>query len=121
MGTDRTTGSDRQAAFAEFSAAVQRLRGGAHAREMAAAAFRHARGATTLVGLSADAERAVFYEGNAKTVVAMPLDEYGLDHAGAERLCDRLRDPTAWVDARGDGMAWVAPRYRWVLDGEGSR
>jgi hypothetical protein len=119
MGTDRTTASDRQAAFAELAAAVQRLRGGAHAREMAAAAFRHARGATALVGLAAGGERAVFYEGNARTVVAVPLDAHGLDHAGAERRCDRLRDPSAWVDAHGTEMAWVAPHYRWVLADEG--
>ena len=105
-------------AFAELSAAVQRLRGGAHAREMATAAFRHARGATALVGLSTGGESAVFYEGNARTVVAIPLDEHGLDHDRTERLCDRLRDPSAWVDARGAELAWVAPRYRWVLDGE---
>lgn len=117
MGTDRTTATDRQAAFAELAAAVQRVRGGAHAREMAAATFRHARGATALVGLSAGGERAVFYEGNARTVVAVPLDAHGLNHADAERICNRLRDPTAWVDARGGEMAWVAPRYRWVLDG----
>lgn len=119
MGIDRTTATDRKAAFAELAAAVQRCRGGAHAQEMAAAAFRHARGATVLLGLSAGGERAVFYEGNARTVVAVPLDDHGLDHAAAERLCDHLRDPTAWVDARGSEMAWVAPRYRWVLAGTG--
>jgi len=115
MGTDRTAGGDRQAVFAELTSTLQALRGGVHARDMAAAVFRHATGATALVGLEGDGERAVFYEGNARTLTAIPLDAHGLDHTGTELLWNRLSDPTGWVDARGDDLAWVHPRYRWVL------
>lgn len=112
---DRSPEVDRQAVYAELTGALQQLRGGVHARDMAAAVFRHATGSTALVGLLAGGERAVFYESNARTLVAVPLDEHGLDHAAVERLWNRLSDPTAWVDARGGDLAWVHPRYRWVL------
>jgi hypothetical protein len=111
---------DRQAVFADLTSTVQQLRGGVHARDMASAVFRHARGSTALVGLDDGGERAVFYETNARTLVAVPLDEHGLDHAGAERRWNRLGDPTAWVDARGDDLDWVHPRYRWVMDADAS-
>lgn len=112
---DRSPEVDRQAVYAELTGVLQRLRGGVHARDMAAAVFRHATGSTALVGLLDGGERVVFYESNARTLVAVTLDEHGLHHADAERLWNRLSDPTAWVDARGEDLAWAHPRYRWVL------
>lgn len=115
MATDDGTPEvDRQRVYAELTGVLQQVRGGVHARDMAAAVFRHATGSTALVGLEADGERAVFYESNARTLVAVPLDAHGLDHADAEGLWNRLADPTGWVDARGEDLAWVHPRYRWV-------
>lgn len=119
MGTDdRRTGADRQAVFADLASAVQTVRGGDHAHETAAAVFRYATGPTTLVALAGGCERAVFYDANAHTLTAVPLDEHGLDHGGAEQLWNRLSDPTTWVDAREDDLDWVHPRYRRVLDGD---
>lgn len=45
MATDeRASDRDRQAVFADLAGAIQQLRGGVHARDMAAAVFRHATG-----------------------------------------------------------------------------
>jgi hypothetical protein len=111
---------DRQAVYADLASTLQRLRDGVHARDMAADVFRHATGSTALVGLTDGGERAVFYEANARTLVAVPLDEHGLDRPDTERLWNRLSDPTGWVDARGGDLAWVHPRYRWVRDADAS-
>jgi hypothetical protein len=119
MATDDTTPEvDRQAVFAELTGELQRRHGGVHARDMAAAVFRHARGGTALVGLEDGGETVLFYGAHARTLAAVPLDEHGLDHADAERRWNRLGDPTAWVDARGGDLDWVHPRYRWVLDAD---
>lgn len=114
MGTDDRT-VDRQAVFEALTRALHAQYGGVHARDMATAVFRHARGSKALVGVESGGERAVFYEANARSLTAVPLDEHGLDHARAESLRNGLDDPTAWVDARGDELEWVHPRYRWVL------
>lgn len=116
----RRTDPDRQSAFADFASTIQAVRGGDHAREMAVAVFQYATGRTALVGLVDDCERAVFYEGDAHALTAVPLDEHGLDHGAGERLWNRLSDPTTWVDARGDDLDWIHPRYRWVLAGDAS-
>ena len=119
MGTDdRRPESDRQAAFTDLASTVQVTRGGVHAREMAAAVFRHTTGSTTLVGLIDGCERAVFYDADARALTAVPLDEYGLHRADAERLWNRLSDPATWVDAHANDLEWVHPRYRWVLDAD---
>lgn len=117
MGTGDRTG-DRQAVFEALTSALQQLHGGVHARDVATALFRHATGSTALVGLTEGGDRAVFYAADAHTLTSVPLDAHGLDLPRAERLRDRSNDPTAWVVARGDGIDWVHPRYRWVLDGE---
>lgn len=115
---DSTPEVDRQAVYADLASTLQALHGGVHARDMARAIFRHATGANTLVGLGEDGERAVFYQANARTLVAVPLDEHGLHHDDSERLWNRLTDPTGWIDAHGETLAWVHPRYRWVLDAD---
>lgn len=118
MGTDdRRTASDRQAVFVDLASTIQTDRGGDHAREMAAAVFRHATGPTTVVGLVDGCEHVVFYDANTHSLTAVPVDEHGLDRSAGERLLHRLSDPTTWVDARANDIDWAHPRYRWVLDG----
>lgn len=120
MGADHERPTpDRQAVFADLVGALQELRGGVHGGEMAAAVFRHTTGGTSLVGLTAEGRRAVLYQPDARTLVAAPLNEHGLDHDDASPLWTGLSDPTTWVDAHGDDLAWVHPRYRWAL-GEGA-
>lgn len=114
MGTDDRT-ADRQAVFEALTRALHELHGGVHARDMAAAVFRHARGSKALVGIVEGGRQAVFYEANARSLTAVPLDGQGLDRARAESLRTGLDDPTAWVAARRDALDWVHPRYRWVL------
>lgn len=52
----------------------------------------------------------------AQTLLAYLFDRDGLDESNAEPLWQRLGDPVAWIDAHSEGVNWVHPRYRWVLD-----
>lgn len=113
MGTDdRPPTVDRRAVFADLASAIRSSRGGGHAREMATALFRYAAEGATLVALDGGGERAVFYDPNARTLTAIPFDEHGPDHPAAEQVLTRLSDPAAWIDARGDDLEWIHPRYR---------
>jgi hypothetical protein len=118
MGTDgrgptdgsRSSRTDRQVVYEQLVAALQTLRGGTHAADMAAALLRHARDSTALVALVDGGGRAACYSANARTLAAVPFDRHGVDAAAAEPLARPLDDPAIWVDtAEAD---WVHPRFR---------
>lgn len=106
--------ADRQTVYEELTGALQELRGGVHAPDMARSLFRHARGSTDLVGLADGGERAVFYD--ARVVRAVPFDRHGLVFDGREQVWRGIGGPTAWVVGHSGLLAWVHPEYRWVLE-----
>jgi hypothetical protein len=94
-----------------FEAVAERRRG-VHADAMARRLLRHERGTRSLVGVAADGERAVYYAPSARTLVVVAFDADGVGTTVQETLARDLDDPAAWVDVRGDDLAWVHPRHR---------
>jgi hypothetical protein len=68
-----------------------------------------------LVALT-DSEDAVVYDPRAHTLTRHELLRGGISDTPEETVWRRCSDPVAWVDADSDRVAWVHPRYRWVLD-----
>lgn len=64
-----------------------------------------------LVGVGADAERAIYYELASRSLVAVRFDKHGVHEGRRELLTRGLDDPAALVEAYGDGLIWVHPRF----------
>jgi hypothetical protein len=105
-------GTDPFAVYRGLFGAVAERRRGVHADAMARRLLRHERGTRSLVGVTADGERAVYYAPSARTLVVVEFDADGVATTVQETLARDLDDPAAWVDVRGDDLAWVHPRHR---------
>ncbi|WP_245626013.1 hypothetical protein [Haloparvum sedimenti] len=103
-------GDSRYEAFRTLAAELQVRRAGVHGARMAERLLAAADG-RDLVGVGPDAERALYHELASRSLVAVRFDKHGVDTASRELLRRGLDDPTAWVAAYGDGLAWVHPRY----------
>lgn len=114
--SDTADGLDRQTVFESLFDALCDRRDGVHQREMAAAALRHETGLRELVGLVDGAERAVYYCGASRTVVAIPLDADGLATDESTLRWRFVGDAASWVDASRDELDWRHPRYDWLGD-----
>jgi hypothetical protein len=115
MGTESdAVRSTRQHVYETLTAALQRLRGGAHPATMAQDLLRYAAGSRELVGLVEDGDRAVFYTANTRLLVAVAFDEHGVEAGTARQEWSPVSDPTAWVHADQVDLVWQHPRYDWV-------
>jgi len=101
----------RREVFVNLAEEFQLRRSGVHSAKMAEKLFRFEEG-RDLVGIGHEAKRAIYYETASRSLVAVQFDKHGV-YAGEQELLQRELDgPAAWVDAYGDGLVWVHPRYR---------
>ena len=115
MGTESHTHDGAAATYADvfesLFGAIARHRDAAHADEMAAALLRTESATRDLVGLTDDAQRAVYWSLPADAIVATRFDRHGV--AGRyETLHQPISDATDWLSVHGDRLAWVHLRYR---------
>lgn len=120
MGTDdRRVATDRQTVYEDLAGRLQTLRDGTHGGRLAQDLLRYAGDGRELVALVDDGERAVVYHASSRILHSVPVQRDGVHGEAAERVGSRLSDPATWVDAvADDDLAWVHPRYRWVLTSE---
>jgi hypothetical protein len=90
---------------------LQIRRSGVHSAKMAENLFRSEEG-RDLIGIGHEAERAIYYETASRSLVAVRFDKHGVYTSKQKLLQREIDDPTAWVEAYGDGLVWVHPRYR---------
>lgn len=102
----------------ELAVAIATRRGGAGAGEMARRLLARDAGGYLLVGLTADAERAVFYEPAMYGLTRVPFDADGPDggRVGEVERLDRRGAVEGYVREHADAFGWVHPRFRWVLE-----
>jgi hypothetical protein len=115
MATQSTP--ERRDVFEELFIELSELRGGEFVAEVATDLIRHERGGRTLVGLDEDGDRAIFHDGRARTLRAVPVEDTGLSRALGETLHRDLQAVEAWVRRHGDGLEWIHPRYRTTMSG----
>lgn len=104
------TDAPRYEVFQSLAAELQIQLAGVHGAKMAENLLRFADG-RDLVALRGNAERAIYYELASRSLVAVRFDKHGVYVEGRELLQREIDDPTAWIDAFGDGLAWIHPRY----------
>lgn len=122
MAIDSTApAADPQSVYEDLASGLRALLAGDRAAAAARALFRHTGDGRELVGVVGGGERAVFYDRDARALVAVPFDRHGVEADAAERLWGPVGDPATWVDANAGTVDWVHPRHRWVLaDDRGS-
>lgn len=101
----------------ELAAAIARARGRDGAGKMARELLERDSRTGLLVGLTDDAEEAVYYDTLTWSLRAVGFDVNGVDGLGARTLGKRRhrRHAERFVRERADEFAWVHPRFRWVL------
>jgi hypothetical protein len=107
---DPPTEPARYEIFRRLAADLQVHRGGVHGAKMAENLLRFADG-RELLGVAADAERAIYFEAASQSVIAVRFDKHGVYEGRRELLTRGLVEPSAWVEAHGDDCLWVHPRY----------
>ena len=65
-----------------------------------------------LLGLTADASRAVYYSGLTRCVAAVPFDPADVHLGRARPLGQAIDDPRRWVMAADREWAWLGPDFR---------
>ncbi len=88
---------------------INRYRHGDHAAKIAHTLTRYEQGTRELVALDAECTRALYCNTAAEALVAVEFDKHGVSESG-ERVAD-VSDARAWIDAYGDDLVWVHPRY----------
>lgn len=102
----------------DLADAIAARRPDVHAEALAADLLAADADEHVLVGLVADASRAVYFRPPEWTVRSLPLEDcLDAPHAGhVER--ERVRRPSEYVADRGpEQWAWLHPRFRWVVAG----
>lgn len=113
MGTEsRQASPSRQRVFEEVARELRVHRDETHAATMAQALLKYTLESRSLVALQDGGSRAVFYTANTRLLRSVPFDKHGLDLSATRRERGPVSDPTAWVDANLERLAWVHPRYR---------
>lgn len=113
-----TTAQLRERLEEELAVAIATHRTGEGAGTMAREILARDKRSYYLAGITADAERAAFYDNLDGDVVLVPFDETGLDglHSDYVDRFDSWAGVEAFLQERPDLFAWVHPRFQWVLE-----
>ncbi|WP_410765774.1 hypothetical protein [Haloferax sp. DFSO60] len=106
--------SDPSALFRDLVSTLRETRRGVYQHRMAQALLQKDANGARLVGLSADIERAVFFNPASQTLESIPFDREGTRESDAEVLSSQLSDPASWVETHTTRLGWIHPHFRWV-------
>lgn len=102
----------------DLAVAIAKGRGGEAAGKMARLVLERDRPRNDLVGVTADAEAAIYYGATKMNLRRVPFDVDGFDGMNGstvesfEQVHPNLDE---WVREHADVFGWVHPRFRWVL------
>ncbi len=104
--------TDRLTVFYELYDVLSRHRRGTHVDKMVTALLRSEQGTRELVGITAEARRALFLNTESRTLVAVQFDKHGVAEAVDETLGREIRDARSWLLGNERMCLWTHPRYQ---------
>jgi len=114
MGTESQAPTEARATyldvFESLYVVIAQHRNAVHADDMARALLRVDSTTRELVGLTDDANEAIYWSRPADAIVAARFDKHGVTEQ-SETLCQPVSDASDWVAVHGDELGLVHPRY----------
>lgn len=101
----------------DLAKAIAKVRGGEAAGRMARALLERDRGGHLLIGLAEGGEHALYYDSVRFSIQLVPFSPDGVDGIGTREVtrAPHRRDVEALVQEADLALAWVHPRFRWLV------